>query len=527
MTIQFRALLRTLPRTLPLLLAATLDCPPAIAAETASCKYVKIAELPLRFHGHSLEPMVDGSINGARARMLVDTGAQHSFLTNPALDKFNLNARPTSVRMEGIGGSSRMYSAQVSEFSVGPTRSRGVTMGVIGDMGVTPDYDALVGADFLFQADVEIALTEHALRFFRPLECGADSFLAYWTDDAVVVPLTGSFGRSKNNTFTVKLNGVELDAIIDTGAERTVVFEHAARKSGVRENHGSTRAQGRAGGIGSELISARSAVFSTFAVGGETIRDAELLVVPDSSALRGADILLGADFLRSHRVLFAMSQRQLYISYLGGDVFSRDAVAIPAWLRQEADGGNPDAMFALAARLIALDNAAGSATGSDAQRGQQALALLERAAALHHRPALLGLAALEGRLGRFNESVALYARAAALQQDDRRTWLMLYLARLNAGTAGAADIELTQRLAQDKTRAWPAPVGDYYLGRIDAAALLKTAAADSALAAWRSCDAKDFMAQLAQVKGDSVLLKTLTEQRSAECKADAHGAPGR
>ena len=38
-------------------------------------------------------------------------------------------------------------------------------------------------------------------------------------------------------------------------------------------------------------------------------------------------MLLGADFLRAHRVLFAMSQNRLYISYLGGDVFSRAARA--------------------------------------------------------------------------------------------------------------------------------------------------------------------------------------------------------
>jgi hypothetical protein len=33
------------------------------------------------------------------------------------------------------------------------------------------------------------------------------------------------------------------------------------------------------------------------------------------------DMLLGADFLRSHRVLLAMSQRRLYFSYVGGRVF--------------------------------------------------------------------------------------------------------------------------------------------------------------------------------------------------------------
>ena len=32
-------------------------------------------------------------------------------------------------------------------------------------------------------------------------------------------------------------------------------------------------------------------------------------------------MLLGLDFLRSHRVLIAHSQRKLYFSYIGGTVF--------------------------------------------------------------------------------------------------------------------------------------------------------------------------------------------------------------
>jgi hypothetical protein len=33
------------------------------------------------------------------------------------------------------------------------------------------------------------------------------------------------------------------------------------------------------------------------------------------------EMILGADFLQSHRVLFANSQRRLYFSYTGGPIF--------------------------------------------------------------------------------------------------------------------------------------------------------------------------------------------------------------
>jgi hypothetical protein len=47
------------------------------------------------------------------------------------------------------------------------------------------------------------------------------------------------------------------------------------------------------------------------------------MVIRDESS-RGigrVDVVLGADFLRAHRILFAMSQHRLYMSYLGGDPF--------------------------------------------------------------------------------------------------------------------------------------------------------------------------------------------------------------
>ena len=40
-----------------------------------------------------------------------------------------------------------------------------------------------------------------------------------------------------------------------------------------------------------------------------------------SKPLSAEEMLLGADFLQSHRVLVALSQMRLYFTYLGGGVF--------------------------------------------------------------------------------------------------------------------------------------------------------------------------------------------------------------
>jgi predicted aspartyl protease len=487
---------------------------PAAHAEANACKYLSIGELKLRFQGDNFQPVVEGSINNSPATMLVDTGSSASMLTPTVVERLDLPLRMTGTHAEGIGGATRLYSARLSEFGIGPAHIQRANLRVIGDMGVMPGFDAIVGADFLLQSDLEISLAEKAVRFFRPKDCNDDSFLAYWTKEAVVVPLAGRFGDSRNHTFTVELNGVKVDAMLDTGATRTTVFESAARKAGVSAAHASSRNAGSANGIGSDIVAQRSAIFSTFAIGGETIRDAELLIGPDQNTF-GAhiDMLLGADFLRSHRVLFAMGQRQLYITYQGGQVFERDAKGIPDWLQREADGGNADAQFSLAMRY---------ASGTLVPRNSvKALALLDQAAAQEHRESILALARQRMATKRYADAAALYNRAVVARPADRRTWLQLYLARLRAGEVQQAGAELGQRLASDPKHAWPAPVGEYFLGRLDGPALLAAAGQEEALAAPRRCEAQRFMQQHAAARGDDALAKSMAAAVTQACKAPA------
>jgi predicted aspartyl protease len=498
-----------LRRALPLALLLGLAAPAHADEAPAKCQYVNVAELPLRYLGASFQPAVDGFINDSPAPMLIDTGSQNSYLTRRATDRLDLSLRMTGSYVNGIGGSSRVYGARIDSLAVGPTRSRGMTLGVIDETGMRPDFDAIVGADFLFQADVEIALADKQLRFFRPLGC-KDSFLGYWGKDVVEVPLTGSFGNSRNQTFTVELNGVKLDAIIDSGAANSFVFVGAARKAGVNIDSPGTVKARDAVGVGADRLSQWSAVFKTFAIGGETIRDAELgiMATPGSGRLQ-ADILLGADFLRAHRVLFAMSQKRLYIGYLGGEIFARGAKGIEPWLQQEADGGNPEAQFALATKYH---------TGSGVARDDAlAASWMRKAAQQGHAGANLQIGMGLLRTGRFTESANLLSRAAAQRPDDTRLPLYLYLARLQAGDAAIAARELEQRFAADKERRWPVPVADFYLGRIDAGALLSLAGKDPALAFAQGCEAKQFVAELAGAQGDKAKARALMDARRAEC----------
>lgn len=487
----------------------------ASAADEAACQYVQIGELPLRYLGDSFHPAVDGSINGKPVTMLFDTGAHATLLTPRAAQRFDLTQRSTGRYSRGIGGETRMYSARIDDFGIGPIHTGKRRLDVIGEMGWNGDFDAIVGADFLFQADMEIALADKAVRFFRPHNC-KDSYLAYWGKDAVEVPFTGSFGNSRNQVFTVKLNGIELDAVIDSGAGTSIVFARGARKAGVGPDTPGTVKAGFGVGVGADKAQQWRAVFKTLAIGGELIRDAELVISDDGGDRHSADILLGADFLRAHRVLFAMSQQRLYISYLGGEIFHRGPVAIEPWLQKEADAGNPDAQFFLANKYQA---------GNGVPRDPAAAAAwLQKAALQGHAGASQQHGVNLFHAGKSTEAAAVFRSLLDKSPELTRAALYLFLAQLQGRDAVAAARDLDARLAAEKEREWPAPVADYYLGRIDAPRLLALAAKDPAMARRYTCEAKLMMYELAGAQRDKEKAKSLVDAWRAECVRAAPGA---
>lgn len=137
-----------------------------------------VATLELRGSGPVRQPTVDGMINGKPAVMLADTGASSSKLVKAWAEKYNVPLQQNGSYSMGIGGASVNYVARIDDISVGDTHSGKTTLAVLGNMGRTPPFDAVLGANFLLQADLEISLAERKLKFFRATDC-QDTYLAY------------------------------------------------------------------------------------------------------------------------------------------------------------------------------------------------------------------------------------------------------------------------------------------------------------------------------------------------------------
>ena len=305
-----------------------------VAAESSGCKFARIAEWPVRIErGHLI---TDGSINGKPIAVLLDTGAMQTLIPRAAAAHLGLTRKGVpGARMLGVGGESAVDTTLVDEFRVGQFARSDVIINVAGerDFGA----DVLLGEDFFRQFDVEFDLAGKVVRLYRPENC-ATSLLAYWADANVgqveIDPLRE--GRPEI-VLTVEINGRPIKAVLDSGAPGSLLDKGEAARVGVTPETPGVVPAVLQYGLGGGSVPSWVGSFASFTIGNETIHDTDIAF---ADAFKGAtttsigshipvkveglpSMLIGYDFLRSHRVLVAHSQRRIYFTYNGGAVFQR------------------------------------------------------------------------------------------------------------------------------------------------------------------------------------------------------------
>ena len=309
----------------------------AQAADPPKCQMVKAAELPVRFEHN--RPMVRVSINGKPAWFLIDTGAASSLLFGGAGVALGLRMTTAEhLRFYGVGGVQDAQYAYV-DFELAGVKVKGMRLIAIGSQG-TLDEAGILGRDFLGHWDIEFDMANRVVRLFSPRGCG-DANLAYWTEQPIMAELRHE-ETDAPYLVRIKINGRDFNATFDSGAGTSVITTVAAREVGLREKDyvGQERENY---GIGERRVKARTATFDSVTVGGEQISHPKLQVsdlfgqnremttgsmIAQRQEMRDEPgMLLGADYLRSHRVLLGASQHVFYASYNGGPIFQVVGVA--------------------------------------------------------------------------------------------------------------------------------------------------------------------------------------------------------
>jgi predicted aspartyl protease len=280
-------------------------------AKAGKCKLLRIAQWMMRAEYYS--PVVDAMINGQYVRVLLDTAAPLTVVRRAATRSLNL------VRTE-IEGHPNAEAVYINEFRIGKWERNDWRVLVAGEHDFGDDVALVLGDDFFQNADIEFDFQSNAVRVYQTKDC-EDAALAYWARAATQVPLAPG-GRVQ---LEIAINGKPVRAVLDSGASRSLLGAAEAEKLGVTPQSAGTTPAGCVGGYGKNAVDSWTAQFESFAIGDEVIRNPRIRFadLERHTGTAPAGMLLGADFLHSHRVLVSRSQGKLYFTYAGGTVFPR------------------------------------------------------------------------------------------------------------------------------------------------------------------------------------------------------------
>ena len=289
---------------------------PLRAADPPKCKLALVVEWPVQLIGGL--PVIEGAINGKKIEVLLDTGSFTTLITNAAAEKLELSTWPRSGYIAGFGGESRVREARIGELRIGGAVRKGISVLVGGERPI-PGVDFILGDDFFRQLDMEFDYAKGIVRLFRPRDCEGVS-LAYWDSKALELLME----RGDKIVVPIKVNGQAARALVDSGAPSSWVALSFAEKLGITPQTAGVVPAGCGYGIGAAPVRHWVARFDILDIAGETIRNPRLHFSegPDDRVfIVDYEVILGTDFLRTHRMLVSRTQRKVYFSYIGGLIF--------------------------------------------------------------------------------------------------------------------------------------------------------------------------------------------------------------
>ena len=311
-----RALFR---RVLAALLAVM--APAQAAPEPGSpeaCALAGRGALAVTFSGN--QPLVQVTIDGQSATLLLDTGAERTLLGAATVQRLRLPADPArSTTIRGIGGAATSRNAIARRLRIGAAdlADQSLAVAPYALRGLGPGVDGLLGGDLLANFDVDLNLGAAEVLLYRARNCVGAA--PAWRDPPA---LTADIGRGPGRNLLylpIVLDGRTLSALIDTGADTGAdlgAIDRAAAAA-IGTTGEVLREAGRFTVHGAAPVdaTARRHRFTAASIGLDNISRPALLVVdlPPGSA----DVLIGIGFARSHRIWVSYASRRMFIGYAG------------------------------------------------------------------------------------------------------------------------------------------------------------------------------------------------------------------
>ncbi len=272
----------------------------------AACNIGEVGTLPLQFTANMV-PLVEASINGHAVPALLDLGLQTATsLDRKTLEKLGVKVRSSDSNIGGI----QVLNSLIEHFAVGKIEFR--RSWFVVEEFPHEGIGAKIGANYLLRHDVEIALDGGYLKYFKPSGC-SKAQLAYWDPRAASVPADiDPLRKDLRPWFKVRINGKEISAVLSTASANSTIDRFTAARMGLTpESPGATQEEPVTGWY-ERSQPVWSVPVPQMSIGDLAVKDFRLHLM--NLDLSGEMLILGADFLRQHRVYIAMGQRKIYFS---------------------------------------------------------------------------------------------------------------------------------------------------------------------------------------------------------------------
>ncbi|HVW72037.1 MAG TPA: aspartyl protease family protein [Rhizomicrobium sp.] len=272
--------------------------------------------------------LVPVSINGVPKLFLLDTGGGVSMINGNVADELGLAQRDSNLKMLDLYGNASEKYVSVGKFGVGRQIGEDIHLAVSPDpnFGQGTRFVGLFSPDLMGRYDIEIDFGTYKMNYFSKDHCPGK--VVYWPHQALaVLPFTFQKNHLK---ISVKVDGKDLTAIIDTGASNTSMKAEAAKRifdiSPDSQGNIAMNARGMAGAF--------ERVFSTLDFEGVAVTNPHIVVIPQlvgrkdrNNGFRtdtrvkmvddiddAPDMLIGMDILKKLHLYIAFGENRIFIS---------------------------------------------------------------------------------------------------------------------------------------------------------------------------------------------------------------------
>jgi predicted aspartyl protease len=299
-------------------------------ARAETCKpltlVTSIDTIPVRNQAAVLVPI---KVNGQTQVMLLDTGGVFSEISEKAAKNLKLDMRESPLVLVGISGSKTRLVAHAGSVTLGRLHGSGYDFIVDKTLDGNNAFTGVIAPNLLTNYDVELDFAKNKLNLLSPDHCQGG--VIYWpASAAAMIPIR--VAKSGHIVVPVELDGVKLDALVDTGASQTVLSEPVATDDlGLKLNTKDTPDIGNLKDkLHSRIYRHR---FKQLTIGGIGVSNPSIDIVPDlmnnqfshappigtrlrvnDEADRLPDLLVGMDILPHLHLYIAYKEEKLYVT---------------------------------------------------------------------------------------------------------------------------------------------------------------------------------------------------------------------